>query len=370
TAVHVYGVNAPTPPPVTTPADALADLPTAARLLELVITDQPALVPEFLGLVQPSRRRLPDEWLPDLLELAARSRAVRDAIADVGGPRATWLAAALPELDPGGGAPIGQELDEAWEAAGSAAARVALVGAMRRDDVATARDALARWLPAVAGDERARILSALEVGLEPADEALLARGIGDRRIDVRRAAAALLVRLPGSALTRLIEDHARPLLEIRGRLRPSLAITLPTIDPELEAAGFGGKPPAGFGERAWLLRDLIAHVRPGRWIEWLGTDPSGLVDRALRADDARPVLEGWIGATGRFGDQGWASALLRAADVRTKVMVNIGQVFEHLDPAGRATVLAETAKQLEPAMLAAFVEDVPAPWPRALVEAV
>ena len=190
------------------------------------------------------------------------------------------------------------------------------------------------------------------------------------RLDVRRAAAGVLVRLPDSALTRRVEEYARPLLASQGRLRHSLSVTLPTIEPDLEAAGFGGKPPQGFGERAWLLRGLIAHVRPGRWVEWLGIDASGLIDRALRSDEARPVLEGWILATERFGDRDWASALLRAPDVRTTVMVNVGQVLEGLDPAGRATVLAETTKQLEPAMLAAFVEGVPAPWPQPLAEAV
>jgi hypothetical protein len=341
---------------------------SVARLLGLVVVDQPALVPEFLGLV-PRSRRLPDEWLPDLLELASRSDAVRDALAGVAGPRAAWLAAALPELDTGGTV-LGVDPDEAWDAATSATARVAVIRAMRRDDPAAARDALARWLPDVAGDERARILGSLEVGLEPADEPLLAGGIGDRRLDVRRTAAGLLVRLPGSALTRRLEEYVRPLLASQGRLRPSLSVTLPTIDADLEGAGFGGKPPQGFGERAWLLRGLFAHVRPGRWVEWLATDASGLIDRALRSDEARPVLEGWILATERFGDRDWASALLRAPDVRTKVMVNVGQVLEGLDPAGRATVLAETTKQLEPQMLAAFVEGVPAPWPQPLAEAV
>ena len=357
--------------PMPAPAELDARPPlsgAAARHLGLVVTEEAPLVPEFLGLV-PRSRRLPDEWLPDLLELAARSDAVRDALAGIAGPRATWLAAALPELDTAGTV-LGVDPDEAWEASRTATARVALVRALRRDDPAAARDALARWLPDAAAVERARILGALEVGLAPADESLLVGGIGDRRVDVRRAAAELLVRLPGSDLTRRVESHARPLLASQGRLRPSLSVSLPMVDADLEAAGFGGKPPEGIGERAWLLRDLLAHVRPGRWVEWLGIDAAGLIDRALRSDEARPVLEGWILATERFGDRDWAAALLRAPDVRTKVMVNVGQVLGGLDPVDTAVVLAETTKQLEPAMLASFVGAVPAPWPPPLVEAV
>jgi hypothetical protein len=327
-------------------------------------------VPEALDLVRVSGRRPPDEWLPELLELASRSDVIRAAFADLGGPRAAWLVGAVPELEADPGIALGEDWEAAWDEATGAAGRASLVRSMRRADPAAAREAVARWLPDTAGDERARIVGALEEGLGPVDEPLLAAVGGDRRADVRRVATGLLVRLPGAALALRIEDRVRPLLARRGGRRASLAVTLPDAEPELEAAGFGGKPPAGIGERAWLLRQLLAHVRPSRWSEWLGDDPAALVVLAIRSEEARPVLEGWIEATTRFGDPAWASALLRDTGVREKVTLGVGQVFEGLAPDARATLLAEDGRSLDPTTLATFVTGVPAPWPGPLGETV
>ena len=98
-----------------------------------------------------------------------------------------------------------------------------------------------------------------------------------------------------------------------------MKVSLPTPSEEFEALGFTGRPASGYGERAWLLRSILAHVRPERWTEWLQVDAPGLVDQATRSDEARPLIEGWIEATARFGDPVWAAAILRNKDVPTKV---------------------------------------------------
>ncbi len=81
-------------------------------------------------------------------------------------------------------------------------------------------------------------------------------------------------------LTRRLEDEARPLLATGGLVRKSLKVTLPTPSEEFEGLGFTGRPAPGYGERAWLLRSILAHVRPERWTEWLQVDAPGLVDQA------------------------------------------------------------------------------------------
>ena len=107
---------------------------------------------------------------------------------------------------------IGEDWEEAWAATASGAARAALVRRFRELDLPRARRFLADHWSEIATEERARILAAVETGLDPADEAFLAERLADRRADVRRTAAGLLVLLPESALTRRLEDEARPLL--------------------------------------------------------------------------------------------------------------------------------------------------------------
>jgi hypothetical protein len=341
---------------------------SAARYVGLAFEERPSLLPEVLELVRATGRRPPDGWLPELMSLA--NRVDEDTLRELAGTRAAWLARTLPDLAGDVWWGTGEDWDRAGSEARSGTARAALVRRLRKTDLPFAREALARWWPAIPADERARTLEAVEVGLRPDDEAFLVQALSDRRADVRRTAAGLLVLLPDSDFARRLEDEARPLLSSSGLVRRSLKVTLPTPSEELEALGFAERPAPGYGERAWLLRSLLAHVPPERWTEWHRMDAAGLVGQATRSEEARPVLEGWIAATARFGDPAWATAILGSQAVPTKVTVNVGQVLDGLSPADRAAAIAASAAALDPVSLATLATTVPAPWPSALADAV
>jgi Family of unknown function (DUF5691)/SWIM zinc finger len=341
----------------------------AARYVGIGFDERPSLAPEILELVRATSRRLPDEWLPDLMALARRTDDPATYV-ELGGTRAAWFAGTLPDLAGDLWWGTGKDWDDAWAAARTGAARAAVVRRLRVLDLPRAREALANWWASIPSDDRARTLEAVEERLEPADEPFLAEALTDRRADVRRTAASLLVQLPDSVLTRRIEDEAKPLLATGGLVRKSLKATLPVPSEEFEALGFAGRPASGYGERAWLLRSLVAHVHPDRWTEWLRVDPAGLVDQATRSEEARPLLEGWIEGSARFRDRAWAAAILQNPAVRTKVMLNVGRALEGLAPADRASVVAESVGAIDPVMLASFAASIPAPWPRPLADAV
>ena len=341
----------------------------AARYVGIVFDERPSLAPEILELVRATGRRLPDEWLPDLMVLARR-RDDAAAYVELGGTRAAWLARAFPEIVGDVWWGTGEDWDEAWAAAGTGAARAAVVRRLRQLDPPRAREALATWWASIPSEDRARTLEALEARIEPADEPFLIEALADRRADVRKAAAGLLVLLPDSALTRRIEDKAKPLLATGGLVRKRLKVTLPSPSEELAALGVGGRPESGYGERAWLLRSLLVDVRPERWSEWLGVDAPGLVDQAARSDEARPLLEGWIAAVARFGSAPWATAILSNPNVPTKVSLNVGQVLHGLSSTDRAAALTASAAALHPPVLAELTTLVPAPWPTPLADAV
>ena len=340
----------------------------AARYVGLAFDERPSLVPEILELVRATGRRLPDEWLPDLMALA--KRADDDAYVELGGPRAAWLARTLPEVATDVSWGTGEDWDEAWAAARTGSAKAGVVRRLRRLDPTRAREALARWWESVPFEDRARTLSALEVSIQSADEPFLSEALNDRRADVRRTAADLLVLLPDGPLTRRLENDAKPLVATAGIVRKTLRVTLPTPSEELTVLGFAGRPDAGYGERAWLLRWLVAHVRPERWNEWLKVDAAGLVDQASRSDEARPLLEGWIEATARFGDPVWATALLSNPAVSNKATTDVGRVLDGLSSADRARVVAASAASLHPPVLADLARSIPAPWPTPLADAV
>jgi hypothetical protein len=342
----------------------------AARYVGLALVDRPSLAPEVLELVRRTGRRLPDEWLPELMALAARTDDADAAVVDLGGTRAAWLAESLPDLAGNTWWAIAGDWDRAWAVAAGGAARAALIRRYRNVDLAGARRSLAEWWPGIPSEDRARVLAAIEAALHEADAPLLNQALEDRRADVRRTAARLLVRIAEAPLTRRMEDTARPLLATGGLVRKSLKVSLPAASEELEALGFTARPAAGYGERAWLLRSIVAHVRPGRWNEWLRVDAPALVDLAARSDEARPLLEGWIEATGRFGDPAWAAAILGNQAVPTKVSTTLGHVLDGLSPEDRAQVVAGSAAVLETSHLADLATTVPAPWPHPLGDAV
>jgi Family of unknown function (DUF5691)/SWIM zinc finger len=341
----------------------------AARYVGLAFEERPSLAPEILDLVRATGRRLPDEWLPDLMSLARRPGDAA-AYVELGGTRASWLARTFPELAGDVWWGTGEDWDEAWAVAGTGTAKAAVVRHLRLMDLPHARAALANWWASTPSDDRARMLEAVEVRIEAADEPFLIEALTDRRADVRRTAAGLLVLLPDSALTRRIEDEARPLLATGGLVRKSLKVTLPSPSEELAALGLTGRPEAGYGERAWLLRSLLAHIRPGRWNEWLRVDARGLVEQASRSDEARPMLEGWILATARFGDPAWATAILSNPAVPTKVSTDVGHVLDGLSSADGAAAVAASAAALHPPLLAALAASIPSPWPTLLADAV
>jgi uncharacterized protein DUF5691 len=342
---------------------------SAARYVGVAFEERPSLAPEVLDLVRKTGRRLPDELLPDLMAMANRIDDGSAAV-DLGGTRAAWLARNLPDLAGDAWWGLGEDWDEAWAATRSSAARASLIRRLRQVDLPRARQSLADWWSGIASEDRARVLAAVETGLDPTDESFLAEALDDRRADVRHTAARLLVLLPDSALTRQLEDAARPLLASGGLVRKSLKVSLPTPSEEFEALGFAGRPAPGYGERAWLLRSILAHIRPERWTGWLEVDAASLIDQAARSDEARPLIEGWIEATARFGAPVWAAGILRSNVVPTKVSVNVARVLDGLSPAERAVAVADAFAVHDPALLAGLAAAVPDPWPKVLGDAV
>ena len=152
--------------------------------------------------------------LPDLLDAAVRTVALRPAVIAVLGVRGRWLAAhrtdwqrvveAVPPLDApaadpaavaaatAGAAPPTPSADpEAWRTGGRGERR-AYLAAQRERDPAAGRELLAADWPRLAADERAALLAVLARGLSADDEEFLDAALDDRAGAVRTVAQRLL----------------------------------------------------------------------------------------------------------------------------------------------------------------------------------
>jgi hypothetical protein len=355
--------DVPAPPPADPDRRPMLGASAGWRLRR-ILDERRDLLGEWLELAGPTGRRPPDEELPRLMTIASGDAAIRAALAPMLGPRATWLAAQLPELAPG----LGTAVDDpavAFEAASAPTDRADAIAALRATDPGRGRGLVEGAWETASAEERVRMLEALETGLGAADEPLLERGRVDKRAEVRASAADLLARLPGSTFSQLAEATARPLLSFAGRFRPSLEVALPTWDPAFDALVLAKKPPHGIGERAWWLRQLIERVAPARWETWLGTDSATLLERAIRADDARPVVEGWIGATHRFRDRRWAASLLGAEDIvggKVAPGAEVYQLLAVLEPPEREATVVRLMKGTDVDAIPRLVDPCPRPW--------
>jgi hypothetical protein len=333
----------------------------SAHLGMMLAGSHSSALPEWLEALDRAGRRVPEEWLPALLDRGRSDETLRLALTAVLDRRGRWLAAQNPDwsyaAETGDAAPGASVAEDAWQT-GTAPQRTALLRRLRAHDTARGLALVASTWAVDPFADRVGFLSALEVGLSMADEPFLEDALDDRRKEVRTVAADLLARLPGSRLCRRMLERAAPLLRLTDRpplvideaaalaliagaddwdgaeaqaLREMKAGTLklpkrpdrgkdgPTLDVDLpEACDKGmlrdGVEPkssrSGVGERAWWLAQMVGMVPPSAWCRAWGRSPGELVEAVLRGKWHDALFPALADATRRHRDPDWAEALL------------------------------------------------------------
>ena len=344
--------------------------------------------------------------LPDLLDAAVRTTALRPAVIAVLGVRGRWLAghrpdwqrvvAATPLLDQpaadasGSAATALAATDpEAWRT-GSRGERHAYLAAQRERDPAAGRELLAAEWPRLAADERAALLAVLARGLSADDEELLEAALDDRAGAVRAVAQRLLTLVTGSRFCRRATERAAAVVRLERQAdRRRLAVRLPG-NPDAAAVrdGIDPRPPSpSIRAGAWLLTQVIAAVPLAAWTTLLGLPPADIVALPIVALSAEPnvgldVHAGWRLAAVNQGSSEWAEALLAAGDPddggnRPPAAWPADQRLAATLPPGRraaraAALLAGTNLNAGPTAAQHAIAEVGGfvPWPGALADAV
>jgi hypothetical protein len=405
----VRGLRLPEPAP-SDPAPQLAPA-AAARADALLALGRPArevtpvrdvaarleLLTEWLGAAAATGRRLPPELLPALLEAARRHRQLRPAVPAVGGPRAAWLAAQRPEwafacargsagtgpasgatgpgspgavADPGDST-VGDDTD--WEL-GSIDRRVAYLRRLRRRDPTRGRRLLAAVWEAEPPDDRAALLGACATGLSGDDEPLLEQALDDRRRQVRATAVELLGRLPDSGHARRMAARALACVDLNDPAQLSIAPPA-ACDRSMIRDGISARPPAGVGERAWWLEEIVARTPLRVWPE-----PAAVLGRRGSEDWAGGLRRGLARAAAGQGDPTWAAALLDPLTAEALASGHPGDrllleaLYDALRPEDVAARAVAVLRRGLAHAAAAGGEHVlglcPSPWPQAVAEEV
>ena len=334
--------------------------------------------------------------LPDLLDAAVRTSALRPVVAAVLGARGRWLAARRPDWqrvadaasarETPGAAPADQET---WRT-GSRAERHAYLAALRERDPGAGRTLLAADWARLSADERPALLAVLARGLSADDEEFLDGVLDDRVAAVHAVARRLLTRLPGSRFSQRAMERAAAVLRVeRDGRQTTLAVSRPADpDPAAVRDGIDARLPSpSIGRGAWLLTQLIAAAPLAGWTALSGLSPAEIValpvapplDAARRLD----VHAGWRLAVVGQGNAEWAEALLAAGDPDDgegrppSAWPDDQRLAATLPPASRAAraaaLLAGTKLTLGPAAANHVIPEVggvPMPWPGGLADAV
>jgi hypothetical protein len=307
------------PLPVCEPDSRPAVGPAAGRrLARLLSREHPDLLAEWLTAVAARDLRIPPQLLPALLDQVRRGwpadPALPRLLAEAAGPRATWLAGLNPDWAfAAAAAPAG---DDTWRL-GDAGQRRGYLASLLATDPDAARDLVKDGWDRAGPRDRVMFLSVLADGLGPADEPLLEAALDDRTEDVRRWAAYLLARLPGSALGQRMAERALCYVRIEyGTGGPRLSITPPAeCDASMRRDGVTPGPARSRGQpsdRTRLLLEVVARTRLRTWTERFGLTAAQVV--ALRSGDWAPILfTGWSQAAIAQNDHGWMAVLLRRA---------------------------------------------------------
>jgi hypothetical protein len=282
---------------------------------------------------------------------------------------------AAPEGAGGQAATAGDdEADDPWRH-GDPAARAAWFSALRRHEPAAARALLAHAWPAEPGESREALLPLLAEGLSAGDEPLLDRALDDRRGAVRRHAAVLLARLPGSAFVRRARQRATAVVTAEGG---RLVVEPPAVlAPDDLRDGLGDQSPAGAGSGPrWWTRQAVAQAPLAHWTDLLDTDPSGVVALPVDGDWREVLLDGWVAATLREQHPAWAAALLpEARPTAWRPLIALLPASQR-DEVVAAVIDTDTSERTSvprptpPALADDLLRDLPGPWGPQVTQAV
>lgn len=242
---------------------------------------------------------------------------------------------------------------------------------VRRTDPAAALAVLSSAWPKESGPIKAELLALLADGVNSADEALLERALDDRRGDVRRTAAGLLARLPGSAfgqrmaalLTAWVRVGADGTLEVDVPVEVSAAARRDGITDGTDAPKMRWNTT---DSTVQTLHQVVTAAPLSTWTTIVGASPSDTAARALSlslpARYAKAIVDGWVDATLADGDTIWARELFAHATPTEQAILRRRELFTLLDPADRIEhVLDLDAHQLTE--LQAILPGLDHPWP-------
>lgn len=282
-------------------------------LERLLNQERPELLPEFLGVIARSGRRVPQEQLPPLLEQGAKVPRLRPLIFPIVSEHGRRLAALNPAWHYAAvDMTDWRSLRSHWQQA-DLNGRRALLTYLRDQDAANGRQLLESTWKSDPDATRRDLIRSLEKGLSMSDEPFLERALDDRDVTVRRKAAELLAALPDSRLCQRMITNAAGILawtpcqttQVSGRFPPTI------IDPLVRDGVV--RPEAAeptTNERTRMLIHIVSAIPLAHWSAAWDVGPAAIVRGVQTSKWPRTLMTALATAALRQRNLEWAKLLL------------------------------------------------------------
>lgn len=285
------------------------------------------LLSEWLALAENAGWRVPEEYLPVLLQRGSALAELRPAIWRVIGRRGHWLASQNPAWS--FGMKVAMDRDDSEGIQWEKAPMPARLASFRDFYVADPDGAIVKlagtWAQAKAA-ERFEFLAIIADNPTMAAEAFLEDALDDKSGKVAHIAAVALSHLPQSRRARRIAarlDGVITLVTPRRLLGAALSgfrleVSPPqTFDAAARRDGLSVHGQfSGLGLAGWLLLQLVESAPLAYWTEQ-GASAAQWIKAARNSKWEGPLLAGWVRAAVRQQNSEWARALLQEADAET-----------------------------------------------------
>ena len=308
--------------------------------------------------------------LVSLLTYGGSRRPLHQAISAAIGNRGRWLAAKNPEWSYAAG--LDTEKGD-WRTSGREW-RLAELTRLRASDPSRARELVASTWSEETHTDRAAFLGTFAVGSSMDDEPFVEAALDDKRIEVRRAAAAIVSRLADSRYCQRAIDRIGPLIQFadrEGRLQIEISLLAEyTKDMARDAID---KSIKGMGEKNAWTSQMLAIVPPAHWTNLSGRTALELHEAAERSEWKELLHAGWAHAARRHGDVEWLEACVAYRRRRgVEESSDLPSLLACMPAQRQEKILAEilwsaTSALDDPAALLACVN---APWGNELSHAV
>ncbi|OUC13597.1 MAG: hypothetical protein B0A82_16205 [Alkalinema sp. CACIAM 70d] len=336
--------------------------PTLAYLHQTIQGDRAAFLPECLALVTQAGWRVPERFLPALLDRGAKQTELRSAILPVLGERGRWLAQQRDDWNYA----IAQLDTTVWET-GSRSQRLQVLEQIRQQDPDLARTQLAATIAQEAAKDRAAFLKILQIHLSDADLPFLEQCLSDRSQEVQQVAIGLLTQLPNSTLCQLAISVMQEAIEPTGFTTGQVEVNLPknleaTLKPFKGAKISPLSSDRKLGKTATDLAQIISWVPLASWPQQFKITIPDLLEQTTHSSWRNAIVTGLV----------HAALHQRNAIVATELLYQIPEadslLFPLLSPDQANQLLKQCNAQGEQERLGRLIQESTHPWDTAVTE--